>query len=92
MADPQEVLAERVRTAVTAAFGAGHADADPLIRPSQFADFQANVALPLGKRLGRPPREVAGELSHLIDRMKKTVAMIYAESISCWVSAGVMIF
>ena len=47
MADPQEVLAERVSAAVVAAFGAGQAGADPLIRPSQFADFQANVALPL---------------------------------------------
>ena len=62
MADPQEVLAERVRAAVTAALGAGYAGTDPLIRPSQFADFQANVALPLGKSLGMPPREVAGQI------------------------------
>jgi arginyl-tRNA synthetase len=62
MADPQEVLAERVRAAVKAAFGAGHADADPLIRPSQFADFQANVALPLARQLGMPPRQVAEQI------------------------------
>jgi arginyl-tRNA synthetase len=66
MADPQEVLAERVQEAIVAAFGAEYGDADPLVRPSTFADFQANDALPLGKRLGRPPREVAAELaSHL---------------------------
>src|SRR5215472_495558 len=66
MADPQEVLAERVRAAVIAAFGASHAGADPLIRPSQFADFQANVALPLAKRLGMPPRQVAERIvAHL---------------------------
>jgi arginyl-tRNA synthetase len=66
MADPQQVLAERVRDAIAAAYGAEHRDADPLIRSSSFADFQANVALPLGKRLGRPPREVAAALaSHL---------------------------
>ena len=66
MADPQEVLAERVSEAVTAAFGASHASADPLIRPSQFADFQANVALPLGKSLGMPPRQAAGQIvAHL---------------------------
>ena len=59
MADPQEVLAQRVSAAVTAAFGADQAGADPLIRPSQFADFQANVALPLAKSLGMPPRQVA---------------------------------
>ena len=66
MADPQEVLAERVRAAIIAAFGADHADADPLIRPSQFADFQANVALPLAKSLSMPPRDVAGQIvAHL---------------------------
>src|SRR6516164_2958632 len=66
MADPQEVLAERVNAAVAAAFGASHAGADPLIRPSQFADFQANVALPLGKSLGMPPRRAADQIvAHL---------------------------
>ena len=63
MADPQQVLAQRVHDAIVASFGPDFGDADPLIRPSSFADFQANVALPLGKRLGRPPREVAAELA-----------------------------
>jgi arginyl-tRNA synthetase len=67
MADPREVLAARVKDALGAAFGAEYADADPLIRPSQFADFQANAALPLAKRLGRPPREVAAELASHLD-------------------------
>jgi arginyl-tRNA synthetase len=67
MADPQYVLAQRVRHALAAAFGPEHADDDPVIRPSQFADYQANVALPLGKRLGRPPREVAAELARHLD-------------------------
>jgi arginyl-tRNA synthetase len=67
MADPQEVLAERVSAAVTAAFGAGQAGADPLIRPSQFADFQANVALPLAKSLGMPPRQVAERIKAHLD-------------------------
>src|SRR5512142_245473 len=61
MADPQQVLAQRVHDAIVASFGPDYGDADPLIRPSSFADFQANVALPLGKRLRRPPREVAAE-------------------------------
>src|ERR1700754_4390419 len=59
MTDPQIVLTERVQQALARAFGAEHADADPLIRPSQFADFQANVAMSLAKRLRRSPREVA---------------------------------
>src|SRR6185295_4454911 len=36
-----------------------------LVRPAQdpkFGDYQANFAMPLGKRLGRPPREVAAEV------------------------------
>lgn len=67
MADPQQVLAQRVHNAIVASFGPDFGDADPLIRPSSFADFQANVALPLGKRLGRPPREVAAELASRLD-------------------------
>ncbi len=67
MADPQEVLAGRVRDAIVASFGPDYGDVDPLVRPSSFADFQANVALPLGKRLGRPPREVAAELASRLD-------------------------
>ena len=53
--------------AIVASFGPDFGDADPLVRPSSFADFQANVALPLGKRLGRPPREVAAELAARLD-------------------------
>jgi arginyl-tRNA synthetase len=67
MADPQQVLARRVHDAIVASFGPEYGDADPLIRPSAFADLQANVALPLGKRLRRAPREVAGELVARLD-------------------------
>ncbi|MFI6500091.1 arginine--tRNA ligase [Nonomuraea typhae] len=59
MTDPQIVLAERVQQALADAIGAEYADADPMIRPSQFADFQANVAMSVGNRLRRSPREVA---------------------------------
>ncbi|HEY7260966.1 MAG TPA: arginine--tRNA ligase [Trebonia sp.] len=67
MADPQQVLGARVRVALGAAFGADFADTDPLIRPSSFADFQANAALPLAKRLGRPPRDIAAEIVGHLD-------------------------
>lgn len=36
-----------------------------MIRPSQdpkFGDFQANMAMPLGKPLGKPPRKIAEEI------------------------------
>ena len=52
-----------MRAALVAELGAQHADADPLIRPSQFADYQSNVALPLAKAVGRPPREIAAAVA-----------------------------
>ncbi|MEU8308797.1 arginine--tRNA ligase [Actinomadura sp. NPDC048955] len=67
MPDPQLVLAARVQAAISAAFGPSYADTDPVIRPSQFADLQANVALPLAKKLGRKPREVAEEITANLD-------------------------
>src|SRR5690349_8793743 len=36
-----------------------------MVRPSQdpkFGDYQANFAMPLGKQLGRPPRDVAADV------------------------------
>jgi arginyl-tRNA synthetase len=63
MTDPQQALAQLITGALAATFGPEYASADPLIRPSQFADYQSNVALSLGKRLGRNPRDVATELA-----------------------------
>jgi arginyl-tRNA synthetase len=67
MADPREVLADRVQQALAAAFGADYAGTDPVIRPSAFADYQSNVALPLARQLGRPPRELAGQIAAQLD-------------------------
>ncbi|MEX0716686.1 MAG: arginine--tRNA ligase [Planctomycetaceae bacterium] len=41
-----------------------------MVKPAQdarFGDFQANCAMPLGKRLGKPPREVAAEIVARLD-------------------------
>ena len=67
MADPREVLARRVQDALGTAFGAAYADADPVIRPSSFADFQSNAALPLARKLGRAPRDIAAEIIGQLD-------------------------
>ncbi len=67
MTDPQLVLTERVQQALGSAFGPEYATEDPLIRPSQFADYQANVALSLAKRLRRAPREVAQAIADHLD-------------------------
>ena len=58
MPDAFSVLLERLQSA----FDAVAPGADPVLRPSDRADFQANGALALGKRLGRPPQEVAHEV------------------------------
>ncbi|WP_437286769.1 arginine--tRNA ligase [Sorangium sp. So ce406] len=66
MADPVHALARALQAAITAAFGAEHAATDPSLRRSAHADYQANAAMALGKRLGRPPREVAAAIvAHL---------------------------
>src|SRR5919199_658066 len=74
MSSPAQVLTERFRTALGTAFGAEHADTDPVIRPSQFADLQANVALPLAKRVGAKPRDVAARLVEALDVEDVTAA------------------
>ena len=55
MPSPSELVALRLR----AAFSKLDPDADPILRPSDHADLQANGALALAKRLGRNPVEVA---------------------------------
>ncbi|HUR48153.1 MAG TPA: arginine--tRNA ligase [Acidimicrobiales bacterium] len=62
VADPIYVLEERGRAALVAAFGLSEADADPVVRrspPDRDADYQANAALALSKKLAMKPREVA---------------------------------
>jgi arginyl-tRNA synthetase len=66
MADPVLTLSRTFAAAITAAFGAEHAATDPAIRRSTHADYQANAAMALAKRVGKPPRVVAAAiLEHL---------------------------
>jgi arginyl-tRNA synthetase len=70
MADPQTALAAAVSRAMEAALGPDVAGADPVIRPAgnpRFGDFQANFAMPLAKRLARPPAEVARAVADQLD-------------------------
>jgi arginyl-tRNA synthetase len=62
MADPLLLLTRAFEAAITSAFGAEHAGTDPALRRSTHADYQANAAMALGKRLGRPPRTVAAQI------------------------------
>jgi len=60
--DPLAPLRTRVLAAVAAAFPELEAP-DPALHRSAHADYQADVALALGRRLGRPPREVAAAVA-----------------------------
>jgi arginyl-tRNA synthetase len=59
MADPLALVEALLADHFVAVGGEG---ADPVVRPSDHADAQANGALGLAKRLGRQPREVAADI------------------------------
>lgn len=52
------------------------AGADPVVRRSDRADFQANAALALAKRTGAKPRELAGELSAALGTIESAVETV----------------
>ena len=58
MPDAFSVLLQRLQPA----FDTIIPGADPVLRPSDRADFQANGALPLARELGRTPQDVAAEV------------------------------
>jgi arginyl-tRNA synthetase len=62
MPDPALAIRTRLEAAIEAVLGPEFAGVDPVIRPSDHADFQANAAMALAKRVGRNPRELAGEI------------------------------
>ena len=58
-------LQDRFRTTLESFVADPSAELD-MIRPAQdarFGDYQANCAMPLGKKLGKPPREVAEQIA-----------------------------
>ena len=66
MADPLVTVAALLAPAFTQVAGRredeGNWPVDPVVRPSDRADAQANAALALAKQLGRSPRDVADEV------------------------------
>lgn len=80
MNDPQTTLSAAFSTAIAAAFGDEYAGADPLVRSAQDAahgDWQANFAMSLAKRMGKPPRAVAEAVIAALDlgSMAESVAI-----------------
>lgn len=63
MIDPTQALRIRVTAAVRTTFGDDAAAQDPALHRSAHADFQADVALGLAKRLKKNPREVAATIA-----------------------------
>ncbi|MEU4216868.1 arginine--tRNA ligase [Actinoplanes sp. NPDC026623] len=55
----EALLAGRLGAAFSEVAGA---TVDPAVRRSRHADFQSDAALPLARRLGRAPRDLAGEV------------------------------
>src|SRR4051794_28701712 len=74
--DPFAYLRDRVLGAVRAAFPEIDAT-DAALHRSVHADYQADVALALARRLGKPPREVATAIAqHLTaDEVLASVAV-----------------
>ncbi|MEU5409381.1 arginine--tRNA ligase [Nocardia asteroides] len=50
------------------------ADADPVVRRSDRADFQSNAALPLAKRVGMSPAQLGAELATHIDGVDEVIS------------------
>lgn len=67
MPHPELLLRSRLEAALATAFGAEYRTTDPLLRRSDRAHYQVNVAMSLGKALKKPPREVAQALLVALD-------------------------
>lgn len=71
MVDPIAALTSHVQKAMVAALGDEFASADPVIRPANKkqtdADLQVNAAMALAKKVGKNPREVAQSIVDHLD-------------------------
>jgi arginyl-tRNA synthetase len=74
--EPSAAIAARLTRAVVEVFGAEHAHVDPMVRRSERADYQADLAMGLAKTLRQPPRKVAeaivgaADLADLCERVE----------------------
>jgi len=67
---PRSILADRLRSAISQAFGPDYYSQDPMVVPSgkpEFGDYQCNVAMMLSKKLGHSPQDIAKRLIDNID-------------------------
>jgi arginyl-tRNA synthetase len=69
-------LNTQLANAIVAAFGDEFAGTDPLLSKAtnpKFGDYQANAAMGLAKKLGKPPREIAQKIIDNLDVSKIAV-------------------
>ena len=67
---PVAILTSRLQSAIETVLGEQFRRADPVLRRSataQFGDFQANAAMALAKKVGRPPRDLAQAIVDALD-------------------------
>jgi arginyl-tRNA synthetase len=67
MPGPVPLLEARVRSAILEAFGPDHAQAEPAVHRSNFADYQADAALRLAKPLKQKPLDIANAIHQKLD-------------------------
>ncbi|HUP86231.1 MAG TPA: arginine--tRNA ligase [Acidimicrobiales bacterium] len=70
MRPPVAILTSRLQSAIETVLGEEFRGADPVLRRStspQFGDYQANAAMALGKKVRRPPRELAQAIIDALD-------------------------
>ena len=82
MSDPIGRIEAAVATSVQRVGGEAASGINAALKPSakpEFGDFQLNAAMPLGKKLGRNPREVAGELATALISEETGVADLIEE-------------
>jgi arginyl-tRNA synthetase len=67
---PVAILTSRLQSAIETVLGEEFRGADPVLRrstSSKFGDYQANAAMALAKKVGRPPRGLAQSIVDSLD-------------------------
>ena len=70
----QDQVEAAVKAALTRALPSELAGTDPVVRPSDWADFQANGTLAVAKKAGRAPRDIAAEVAEGLDGLAAEVS------------------
>ena len=80
----RDMLTDRVRDALEAAFGDDAINAEPMVITSKgdFGDYQCNAALPLAKKLKLKPKDIAQKLMDTLQADSNMAELITSMDIS----------